>query len=637
MAAVPLPGAQRSGLDRPGRRRRWLVPLGLAGAALAGLALAAGLWLLPILSDLQAARGQLVAGAALLQEKGFALTAADRRHAEDEFASADRLFRRAGAHLADGPLAGTLAHLPVARTQLRAAHILVDIGRRLAHAGTVSVSVANAVRAQAEAHNAGHLQPAQEFMALNGSLDPQLSVIDHDLRQAAGDRAQVAHAFLLPPLAKAFAQLDERLGKVRALVGDLRSLEAGLPQIFGASGPRTYLVLQQDPAEVRGTGGFIGSIAFLSFDHGRMAPYQPQDVYAVDNAHTLGQQGGPRYVPPPPPFTRLIQNGSWELRDANWSPDFPTAARQAEFLYQRETGRTVDGVIAIDPHLVASILEITGPVFIPETHDTVTAQNFFARTLERVELHTPGTPKKAFLSFAARPIVDRLFRSTKWTAMLSMLGRSCQARWLQAYFNDPAAEAMVNQLACSVRLQPLRGDGVMVVDSNLGGTKDDFYVRRSFWLDMRVQPDGTVVHTLYLHYDGLPAIPGVTSSFIDWLRIYLPASVTGVRVQGATLGEREEFGRRVMEGWVTFLEGQSASIVLTYETPRPPGPRAGQIDVLWQKQAGRVADPIQLRITLPAGWRLAETSGSRNLNGQVVATSLATDRTFSFRYSSANH
>ena len=172
----------------------------------------------------------------------------------------------------------------------------------------------------------------------------------------------------------------------------------------------------------------------------------------------------------------------------------------------------------------------------------------------------------------------------------------------------------------------------MVVDSNMGSTKDDFYVRRSFWLDMRVQPDGRVVHTLYVHYDGLPSVSGVTSSFIDWVRIYLPAAATGIKVQGATLGGQQEFGRRVVQGWVTFLEGQSASIVLTYETPRPLGSHADQIDLYWQKQAGRVADPVQLRITLPSGWRLVQASGDSS--GQAVSTSLAQDRTFSFRYSS---
>jgi hypothetical protein len=173
-------------------------------------------------------------------------------------------------------------------------------------------------------------------------------------------------------------------------------------------------------------------------------------------------------------------------------------------------------------------------------------------------------------------------------------------------------------------MKPLTGDGVMIVDSNMGATKDDFYARRSFALDLRIQPDGKVVHTLYLHYDNLPAIPGVTSSFIDWVRIYLPASATGIKVQGAKLTGREEFGRRVMEGWVAFLEGQSVSIVVSYQTPRPLGSQANQIDVYWQKQAGRVADPIQLRLTLPSGWRLREAP--------VVSTSLASDRTFSFSY-----
>ena len=626
--AGPGPGRERL------RGRRWLIPLGIAAAALVALAVAASAWLIPVVSDLKAARGHLLAGASLLQDKGLGLTAADSRRAQAQLAAADRDFQHAGARLDGSPLSRVLGHLPVIGTQFHAAGDLVDIGRHLSHAGITGEDVAERVRAESEAPNPAHLEPAQRFMALMSSFDPQLAAIDGDLRDVARARARTAHALLLAPLGSAFTQLDDRLARVQRLFADVRSLEGGLPQLFGGLGPRTYLVLQQDPAEARATGGFIGSIAFLSFDHGRMAPYQPIDIYSIDDPHSLGQAGDPRYLAPPAPFTRLIGKRSWELRDSNWSPDFPTAARQAEFLYRRETGRTVDGVIAIDPHLVASLLDVTGPVFIPETRDTVTSQNFFQKTLERVELHTPGTPKKAFLSYAARPIIDRVFSSnTKWSSMLGVLGRSCQARSLQAYFHDPAAQAMADRFQCSTRMQPLKGDGVMIVDSNMGATKDDFYVRRSFALDMQVQPDGRVKHTLYLHYDGLPAIPGVTSGFINWVRIYLPASATGFKVQGTTLTARDELGRRVMEGWVTFLQGQSASIVVTYETPRPLGSQANQIDVYWQKQPGRAADPIQLRLTLPSGWRLTAASGNSKPNGTAISTTLATDRAFSFRYS----
>ncbi len=39
----------------------------------------------------------------------------------------------------------------------------------------------------------------------------------------------------------------------------------------------------------------------------------------------------------------------WVFRDSNWSPDFPTAARQAVALYRPGQPVSVDGVVALGP------------------------------------------------------------------------------------------------------------------------------------------------------------------------------------------------------------------------------------------------------------------------------------------------
>ena len=51
-----------------------------------------------------------------------------------------------------------------------------------------------------------------------------------------------------------------------------------LPEMLGKDGPRRYLLLIQNNAEIRATGGIPGSIAVLRSDHGKI---------------TMGFQGGP--------------------------------------------------------------------------------------------------------------------------------------------------------------------------------------------------------------------------------------------------------------------------------------------------------------------------------------------------------
>ena len=43
----------------------------------------------------------------------------------------------------------------------------------------------------------------------------------------------------------------------------------------------------------------------------------------------------------------------------------------------------------------------------------------------------------------------------------------------------------------------------MVVESNVGGNKDDYWMKRRYNLDVQFRPDGSARHTLKLHYDGL--------------------------------------------------------------------------------------------------------------------------------------
>ena len=54
------------------------------------------------------------------------------------------------------------------------------------------------------------------------------------------------------------------------------------PSILGWDAPRRYLVLTQNPAELRPTGGYIGSYGIVTFDKGRITERMFQDVFLLD-------------------------------------------------------------------------------------------------------------------------------------------------------------------------------------------------------------------------------------------------------------------------------------------------------------------------------------------------------------------
>ena len=54
-----------------------------------------------------------------------------------------------------------------------------------------------------------------------------------------------------------------------AALRDGLELAQALPSLLGADKPAEYLLLAQNPDELRATGGFIGAVGVLTLDQGR--------------------------------------------------------------------------------------------------------------------------------------------------------------------------------------------------------------------------------------------------------------------------------------------------------------------------------------------------------------------------------
>jgi hypothetical protein len=588
------------------------------------------------------AKNELLDGVHLLKSAGMSLTPDQSIRVVSDFQKAEQHFAHLNAVLKHSRSIGLIQALPLAGNQVKASIALSDMGWHFARTGTMLVDALDtALASQPPSTAATKEGPGQKLLITMEALDPKLAGISLELDRAAADRQAVPSKGLVPQLSAAVAQLDAKvdLRSVRDEMKTLRAIEPAIREFLGESGARSYLVLQQDPAELRPTGGFIGSVGYLSFDKGKMAPFQPEDVYAIDrDANGIyGISRSSTHVPAPAPFVTTFHLNSWALRDSNWWPDFPTSARQAEFFLEKEAGRKVDGVIAIDPYLIQRLLAVLGPVTVPETGDVVDQKNFFSTTLYRVELNQ-GPGHKSFLSYAARAIFPKLLGtpSNKWPALLDALKWGCDAKSLQAYIHDAGAEAFVDRFGCGGELRSSTDDSLMVVDSNVGGNKDDFWLQRRFSLKIRVNSDGSAHHTLHLHYFGLTAHGFLTAQwgYTGWLRVYLPSSSSVTGINGVDFGQSKELDHRLLAGWLYVQFSHTADVTIDYDVPASVMRSAdGQIHVLWQKQAGRQADSIGVELEPPGGWKLQSAKlGPVPVADGPVETDLSVDREFVFTY-----
>lgn len=165
-----------------------------------------------------------------------------------------------------------------------------------------------------------------------------------------------------------------------------------LPTLLGYDSEKEYLLLFMNNAELRPTGGFIGSVGRLTIEHGKVKEFTIQDVYELDGQLT-------RHIEPNYIIRRYLQPHLY-LRDSNFDLDFQRSASMSALIYNLESKNTPDGVVAVDFNLIKKIIEITGPIELKDYKKTIDSENsmdFLQDTIEK-DFFPGSTQKKDVLN-----------------------------------------------------------------------------------------------------------------------------------------------------------------------------------------------------------------------------------------------
>ncbi len=306
---------------------------------------------------------------------------------------------------------------------------------------------------------------------------------------------------LLPPLADALAEVEEGYEQAREAVSSYQDASAFLPEFLGFKGPRTYLVLAQNNAELLPTGGLISVVGIIRLHQGRLEEKSFEDAVAFGE-RWLSRTG--QYVQPPAALKNyLLKDWSWNLALSNWSPDFPTAAVQALDFYRRGGGRPVDGVLALNVITLEELLKVTGPIEVPEYGVPVDS----ASALEVIEAHTrspvePGGDRKAFVAALAERLIPRLVDTPphRWSLLLRTLEQLRDERHLLFYSADPQVQALARRMGLDGSLYASEGDYAMVVDASVNSTKLNIVLEQWASLEVRLDALGDARSRLDLTY-----------------------------------------------------------------------------------------------------------------------------------------
>lgn len=185
---------------------------------------------------------------------------------------------------------------------------------------------------------------------------PDVTRADQAIGYAQQRVARIDRSPVLPQVATAVAELERQLAGLRMSTATAARAAQLVPPMLGADGPRDYLVLVQNSAEPRALGGIVGTVLVLHADQGRI--------------ELAGQMPADKVGPFRTPAAELTEDeravfgdklGRW-MQNVTSTPDFPRAAQIARAMWARETGQTVDGVLATDPAALAGLLKANGPI-----------------------------------------------------------------------------------------------------------------------------------------------------------------------------------------------------------------------------------------------------------------------------------
>lgn len=518
---------------------------------------------------------------------------------------AQRLMRSGQSAVASDPLLALLRPVPGARAQVAA----ID---HLASGGVAGVSAFGDVLEVAHQYRdsrTGSGAPGSRLLALMDAVTPSLDQASETLRQPLAALRADQRQPLVPPLRGAVDKGVADLGQA-AVIDQLRLGFRYARLALGTDRPRTYLILLDNPAELRPAGGFAGAAGTIVLQHAAIQAFniQNQDSFNASMKQTF---------PVPAPLAQHLRffHNSLEIGDAGWDPDFPTSAALAAQMYRSSTGADVDGTISIDPYAISALLGLTGPVDVPG-YGSFDQGNFFAKIDFIVNVaRGPGTGKTA-LGPIAHAILARAFLLPIGQAaqMAGILGQQAQQRHLQLWMRDPTLAQAAASAHYDGAILQTPADYLMVSDGNVGATKSDYYLHKSASLKAELPTSGVSRHELTLTYDlPLPVDdtdrvlnPG-DGSYQDYVRVYLPFSATVADVKytvdglpgPGSLGEvTREHGRVAVGIQFQLPRGHVGVVKLDYEVATTGG---SPYELYLQKQAGIPDRPTSIEISYPGG------------------------------------
>jgi Protein of unknown function (DUF4012)/Sortase domain len=564
----------------------------------------AGLWVASLRTRGLEAQQHLVAarsvGAAV--SAGESANVGQLGRACAEAAQADALLRDlSGQVQAVLPLVEALGSVPGVGGRARGQAAALETGTQLAAAGTALCSGMEPLTALLDASpsntSSGSASASGALRALLAARPTLVEAVDR-LDRTIVVLGAVPDDDLDASTRSSIAELRARLPAMAQTLRDTTTLL----DLVGASGERRFLLVSQNPDELRATGGYIGSAGVLTLADGnvRLAEYGTSRAY--DTPTTMRAMT-------PAPFDGYLGD-YWELAGANWWASFPDVARQLAYFYSiARPGQSIHGVVALDQFGLQRLLEVVGPVDVPEYNVRVGAEDV-QPALDRYVHAGDGRDevgRKQFTAALSAAVLDRVLNAPQSLVpgLVHAVRSALDQQHLLVAVSDPGAAGVLARRHWDGAVLPATGDALMVVDTEVGASKQSQAVRRDANYVVDLGPDQhaqlTVTYTNLARPETRPNVT-FTPTYSTYVRAYAPRGAELVAAHGF-VGQPttyEECGRSVFGGTVNVPRDGTAQVGLSYRLPAAAANPSGY-DLLVQQQPGVPPGGLTVKVSAP-GW-----------------------------------
>lgn len=372
-------------------------------------------------------------------------------------------------------------------------------------------------------------------------------------------------------------------------------------KLMGVFANGKHLILFQNSAELRPTGGFIGSFATVETKNYQIKNiYIDSNIYKRDNTFAKNND----IFPQDKVLASFVPDGKLTMRDSNWTADFSISASEIAWFYEHEGGSKVNNVVGITSNFFKQLLDIIGPINMVKYNVVVNKNNFNEVVQNKIEneyFKNEGSDAvdepKSILSEMFPVVMVRVKNPKYWLRIYQLLFASFKNKDIILYSFNSHKEEMILKNNWGAAIAKNVNDYLYINNANLGGNKSSLYVNEDIHYNIK-NVSGQLLAELNIAKTHTEQAYGFRNK--DYTRIYVPrgSELIDIKIDDSSIKNdtevSEEFDKTVFKFTNIIEPGKTKNINIVYKLPL--NIKLNDYSLLVQKQPGSNSQKISITI-----------------------------------------